>query len=82
MAEKSIKARLSAMSDGELYSVISAVCAAARLEPERARALTGDIPRLRRMLEALSDRQISSLIASLGEADASEMLRRLGGKNN
>lgn len=79
MSEKSIKDRLSAMSDEELYKLINAVCAAAGLDPGRTRALTSDIPKLRRMIAALSDRQVSNLLASLGNADTGEMLKRLGG---
>ena len=81
MADNGIKSRLAEMSDSELYTLISAVCAAAGLDAGRTRALCADIPRLRRMIAALSDKQISALLASLGEQDASEMLRRLGGGN-
>ena len=78
MSENSLKSKLSKLSDDELYKLIYAVCTAAGLEKQKADYLTSDIPKLRRMLTALSDKQISSLLASLGTADAGEMINKLG----
>ena len=78
MAEKSIKEKLADMSDMELYNLLNAVCVAAGVDKVRARALTADIPRLRRMISSLSDGQIANLMASLG-GDTGDMMKRLGG---
>lgn len=70
--------QLSSLSDSELKSIITAVCAAARVPAEKADELTSDIQRLRRMLNAMSDRRISALLSTLGASDVSEILRKLG----
>ena len=78
MADNGIKARLAALSDGELYGLICAVCAAAGMDKKKTAKLTSDIPRLRRMLEGLSEKQISSLIGTLGKDGVQDIMRRLG----
>ena len=77
MADNDIKAKLSSLSDADLYSLINAVCVAAGMDPKKAGAMTGDIPRLRRMLLALSDKQISALVSSLGKDDVKDVISRL-----
>ena len=77
MSEKSLKSKLSGLSDEELYKIINAVCIAAGLDRKKADHLTSDIPRLRRMLCSLNDKQISSLLATLGTKDTSEIFSRL-----
>ena len=69
--------QLSTLSDAELKSIITAVCAAAGTSPEKTAQLTSDIPRLRRMLSAMSDRRISALLSTLGNSDVSDILRKL-----
>lgn len=78
MHENDIKNKLAGLSDSDLYKLINAVCIAAGMDRSKADTLTSDIPRLRRMLTTLSDKQISTLMASLGANDAGEMLKRLG----
>ena len=73
--------QLSSLSDTELKSIITAVCAAARTSPEKTAQLTSDIPRLRRMLNAMSDRRISALLSTLGNSDVSDILRKLSDQN-
>ncbi|MBR2473970.1 MAG: hypothetical protein IKB51_02950 [Clostridia bacterium] len=79
MSDMSIKDRLVGMSDIELYRLINSACAAAGVDRRKAEQLTSDIPRLRRMIAALSDRQISDLLASLGSRDINDTLRQIGG---
>ena len=62
----------------ELYEIINAVCIAAGMDQKKASAMTADIPKLRRMLLALSDKQIAALIGSLGAADRQDIMQRLG----
>ena len=76
--ENDIKAKLSSLSDMELYKLINAVCVASGMDAKRASAMTSDIPRLRRMLLALSDSQISTLVSSLGKDDIKDVIGRLG----
>lgn len=78
MADNGIKGRLAALSDSELYGVISAVCAAAGMDAKKTRQMTSDIPRLRRMLSSLSEKQIGALISSLGKDDLQELMQKLG----
>ena len=78
MADTDIKAKLATLSDGELYGLINAVCVAAGMDSKKASAMTSDIPRLRRMLSALSDKQIATLIGTLGKDDVQDIMRRLG----
>lgn len=75
---KDLSRQLSSLSDDELHSMITAVCAAAGVSAEKTAELTSDIPRLRRMLNAMSDRRISALLSTLGVSDVSEILRKLG----
>ena len=77
MTENSLKSKLSGLSDDELYKLIYTGCTAAGLDRQKADYLTSDIPKLRRMLSSLSDKQISSLLASLGASDLSGVLDRL-----
>ena len=78
MPGSNIKEKLSQMSDEELYNLINAVCVAAGMDRKKATSLTSDIPRLRRMLSALSDKQIASLVASLGKDDVNYIMNRIG----
>ncbi len=66
MEKNSIRSKLLAMSDMELYSLLNTVALASGLDASKAQALTSDIPRLRRMLSSLTDGQIDTLLASLG----------------
>ena len=81
MADNGIKAKLSSLTDAELYEIINAVCIAAGMDQKKASAMTADIPKLRRMLLALSDKQIVALIGSLGTADRQDIMQRLGSQN-
>jgi hypothetical protein len=51
------------------------------MDQKKASAMTADIPKLRRMLLALSDKQIAALIGSLGTADRQDIMQRLGSQN-
>lgn len=73
-----ISSQLASLSDSQLCSIIAAVSAAAGLESEKTQALTSDIPRLRNMLSAMSDKRISQLLSTLGSVDSAEILRKLG----
>ncbi len=80
MKQKSIKEKLSSLDDIELYNVINAVCLASGLDESKTKNLTGNIPRLRKMLASLDEKQINTLLASLGrsgENEIAEMIRRL-----
>ena len=78
MAKNDIKATLASLTDMELYNLINAVCVAAGMDAKKANSMTSDIPRLRRMLSALSDAQIAALMSSLGKEDVSDVIGRLG----
>ena len=79
---KGLSQQLASLSDAELKSIITAVCAAAGVREGKTAELTSDIPRLRRMLSAMSDRRIASLLATLGNSEVSDMLRKLGEGGN
>ena len=79
---KGLSQQLSSLGDNELKSIITAVCAAAGVREEKTAELTSDIPRLRRMLSAMSDRRISSLLSTLGNSEISDMHRKLGDSGN
>lgn len=71
------KTRIAKLSDAELYALINSVCASVGLDAKKAHELTSDIPKLRRMLGSLSDKQISALIGSLGSNDVSDAKKKL-----
>ena len=75
---KELSRQLSSLSDTDLKSIITAVCAAAGVREGKTAELTSDIPRLRRMLSAMSDKRIASLLSTLGGSEVSDMLRKLG----
>ena len=79
---KGLNKQLSSLSDEELKSIITAVCAAAGVREGKTAELTSDIPKLRRMLSAMSDRRIATLLATLGNSEVSEILRKLGDSGN
>ena len=79
MSDRSIKEKLNGLSDEELYKLIRSVCIAVGMDSAKENALISDIPRLRRMLGALNDKQIASLMTSLGAEERSELAKRLGG---
>ena len=68
MADKNvnIRDRLLGMSDAQLYEMAVSVCNAAGMDKKKSAELTGNIPRLRRMLSSLSDKQITALLSSVG----------------
>lgn len=65
-----IRDKLLGASDEELYAAINAVCAAAGIDECRRRALTADLPRLRRMLASLSGQQLSSIVGMMEKGGA------------
>ncbi len=77
MAENSLKAKIEALDDMQLYNLINTVALASGLDAKKASRLTGDIPRLRRMLSTLDDSQINALLASLGRGTVNDILSRL-----
>lgn len=76
MAENSIAEKLSSLSDMELYNMINAVCEAVGMDAKKSAALISDIPRLRRMISALSDKQLSNLISSLSTEQRKELFEK------
>ena len=78
MNSRGLKEKLSALSDMELYNLISAVALTSGIDKAQAQALCSDIPRLRRMIASLSDEQISVMLRAMGNgAD----LKRFFGDN-
>ena len=77
MAEKSIKEKIAALDDMKLYNLITAVALASGMDRKKVNSLASDIPRLRRMLQSLSDSQINTLVASLGNGTAQDIISRL-----
>ena len=76
MNSRGLKEKLSALSDLELYNLISAVALASGIDKARAQALCSDIPRLRRMIASLSDEQISVMLRAMG--NGADLKRFLG----
>ena len=72
----SLKAKLNSLDDMQLYNLINSVALAAGMDAKKAKALTGDIPRLRKMLSSLDDKQINTLLATLGKGTAEDILGR------
>lgn len=77
MAENSIKAKIEALDDLQLYNLINTVALSSGLDAKKASKLTGDIPRLRRMLSSLDDKQINTLLSSLGRGTVNDIIERL-----
>ena len=77
MAHNSMKEKIQALDDMQLYTLISNVVRASGMDEKRIAHLTGDIPRLKRMLCSLSDEQINTLLSSLGRGTANDIINRL-----
>ncbi len=77
MPDNSIKAKISALNDMQLYNLISSVALASGMDAKKVNSLVGDIPRLRRMLQSLDDNQINTLLSSLGNGSVRDIIGRL-----
>ncbi len=77
MPENSIKAKIAALDDMQLYNLITTVALASGLDSKKVNKMTSDIPRLRRMLGSLDDNQINTLLASIGRGNVQDIIGRL-----
>ena len=72
----SLKAKLNSLDDMQLYNLINSVALAAGMDAKKTKALTGDIPRLRKMLSTLDEKQISTLLSMVGNGTVNDLLSR------
>ncbi len=77
MAKNGLKERLGALSDSELSTLILSISAAAGIAPSSVRALTDDIPSLRKKLSSLGDSEIAALLSAIGTTNAEKAIQNL-----
>ena len=77
MAKNGLKERLERLSDSELKTLILSISAAAGVSAASVRALTDDIPSLRKKLSSLGENDIARLLSSLGKNDTEKVMQAL-----
>ncbi len=77
MAKNGLKERIGSLNDSELSTLILSISAAAGLAPASVRALTDDIPALRKKLSSLGDVEIAALLSAIGTTDAEKAIQNL-----
>lgn len=80
MAKNGLKERLEGLSDSELKALLLSISAAAGVPASTVRALTDDIPSLRKKLSSLGDAEIARLLSMLGKNDVQKVLQNLDGR--
>lgn len=80
MAKNGLKERLEGLSDSELKALLLSISAAAGVPASTVRALTDDIPSLRKKLSSLGDAEIARLLSMLGKNDVQKVLQSLSGR--
>ena len=78
MKTESLKRKLETTDDETLKRLIFTVASAAGMSADKAAALVTDLPELRKRISKMDEGQFATLIASMGNGGAANLLKRMG----
>ena len=81
MKNENLKRKLENTDDETLKRLIFTVASAAGMSADKAAGLVTNLPELRKRISKMDDVQLATMIASMGNEGAANMLKRLGFDN-